>query len=46
MQITNNNTTVELNEEKILNLIIDQRIVSLERIFENSAWSLHKRDGL
>ena len=35
MQITNNNTTVELNEEKILNLIIDQRIVALERIFEN-----------
>lgn len=34
MQITNNTTTVNLNEEKLLNLIIDQRIVKLERVFE------------
>jgi len=32
MQITNNTTTINLNEEKLLNLIIDQRIVRLEKI--------------
>lgn len=34
MQITNNRTTVELNEEKILNMICDTRIEKLERIFK------------
>lgn len=34
MQTTNNTTTVQLDENKLLNLIIDQRIVKLERIFE------------
>lgn len=32
MQLTNNRTTIVLNEEKLLNLIIDQRIVKLEKI--------------
>ncbi|MFD1292666.1 hypothetical protein ACFQ5N_02350 [Lutibacter holmesii] len=34
MQITNNTTTATLNQDKLLNLIIDQRIVKLEGIFE------------
>lgn len=33
MQLTNNTTTVNINEEKLLNLITDQRIVKLEQIF-------------
>lgn len=34
MQITNNNTTVQLNEQKILNMICDTRIDKLERVFK------------
>ena len=33
MQLTNNNTNVTINEQDLLNLIIDQRIVSLEKVF-------------
>ena len=32
MQLTNNRTTVEIDENRLLNLIIDQRIVQLEKI--------------
>ena len=34
MQVTNGNTTVRLDEEKILNMIIDQRLVVLEKVFK------------
>ena len=33
MQFTNNTTTIEINEDRLLNLIVDQRIVKLENIF-------------
>lgn len=32
MQITNNQTTIELNEERLLNLIIDRKIDKLEQV--------------
>ena len=34
MQITNNKTTIELNEEKLLNMICDLRIEKLESVFK------------
>lgn len=34
MQVTNNKTTIELNEQKILNMICDPRIEKMERIFK------------
>lgn len=33
MQITNNKTTVQLNEQKILDLIVRPDVVRLERVF-------------
>lgn len=35
MQITNNKTTVQLNEQKILDLIIDRRIAVIEKVVKN-----------